>query len=237
MTELPVRIRFVRPVEPAPELARDITADRLIVRIQSGEREAMGGLYELYFRWVYAYLLMLVRDPHEAEDVAQDAFVRIYGAIPTYEHRGKPFRAWMFTVVRNLALNHIERQGRLSVEDPTAIGRRLEANGIDGDGDGFQTLGWITDSDLLLFIERLPISQRQVLLLRFMLDLPDSQIATILGRSAGEVRVLQHRALAFLRTRLSAIGRGPEPGSRAPMQRCRNKPPVARARRWALLGS
>jgi hypothetical protein len=87
-----------------------------------------------------------------------------------------------------------------------------------------------------MFVERLPLAQRQVLILKYMVDLPAKEIAHILGRSYVDVRMLEHRALRYLEARLKAVGRG------SGNQRSRPLPshglvqwmPVFRRRRGAL---
>jgi hypothetical protein len=96
-------------------------------------------------------------------------------------------------------------------------------------------LGWISDSDLTLFVERLPLVHRQVLLLRYMLDLPFAEIAGILDRTPEDVRKIQGRALAFLRQRLAAVGRAPRgPGRRTGHVARTRQAYVLRRRRYAL---
>jgi RNA polymerase sigma-70 factor (ECF subfamily) len=98
------------------------------------------------------------------------------------------------------------------------------------------TLGWITDRDLLLFVERLPEAQRQVLVLRYMLDLTTAEIAQVLGRTSADVRSLHHRGLTFLRARLAALGRAPEAGRGIKMRAWPRPAPVIRRRRFVLSG-
>jgi DNA-directed RNA polymerase specialized sigma24 family protein len=86
-----------------------------------------------------------------------------------------------------------------------------------------------------MFIERLPLAQRQVLLLRFMLDLSNDEIARVLDRSNDDVRLLQSRALRFLRDRLAAVGRTSTRPGRVPALRRFRQVPVLRSRRYALL--
>jgi DNA-directed RNA polymerase specialized sigma24 family protein len=101
--------------------------------------------------------------------------------------------------------------------------------------DAGRTLGWITDRELLMFVERLTLPQRQVLLLRYMLDLSTREIGEILGRSTDDVRMLDSRARRFLEERLAALGRAPS-GKRSRMQWRRQVrlAPVIRQRRFAL---
>jgi DNA-directed RNA polymerase specialized sigma24 family protein len=120
------------------------------------------------------------------------------------------------------------------VVEETELERHRERESERGPGD-LGALDWISDRDLVLFVERLPSAQRQVLMLRYMLDLDFAQIAQILDRSHSDVRMLHHRAVRFLEDRLTAIGRRPERGRRVPACRGRKQYGVLRSRRFALL--
>jgi RNA polymerase sigma-70 factor (ECF subfamily) len=205
---------------------------RLVTRFQAGDRDAFAAIYSRYFERVYGYLRVILRDVHEAEDSAQQAFMQVFEALPQYERRGGPFRAWLFTVVRNRAISRAQKLGRLDVTDPEEIDRRREADGDEIEGD-MQALSWISDQDLLLFIERLPLAQRQVLAMRYLMGMTAGEIAEVVGRTPGDVRKLQSRAVGFLRERLTAVGRPTRRRDRA-VERCRKQAPVLRMRRFAL---
>jgi RNA polymerase sigma-70 factor (ECF subfamily) len=227
------RLSFLERVEPARREARDAHSARLVVRFQSGDPDVFSELYLMHFPDVYAYLRLVLRDPHEAEDVAQETFLRAFRALPRYELRGRPFRGWLFTIVRNLALNRLEQSGRLETADPMELERRRDAELAVGSEDAVDALSWVSDSDLLLFVERLPLAQRQVLMLRYMLDLPYRDVAVVMGRSVEDVRALHKRAVAFIRQRLDALGR-PTRRSRQLMRGCVGQAVVLRGRRFAI---
>jgi RNA polymerase sigma-70 factor (ECF subfamily) len=226
---------FVERVARTSEQEEDIDTARLVTRIQAGHREGFADLYLRYFDRVYGYARMVLRDQHEAEDLTQQVFMRVLEALPRYERRKQPFRGWLFVIVRNHMLHHLRKYNRLDVVEPQALDRARERSGEGAELD-LSVLGWITDRDLMLFIERLSVPQRQVLLLRYMLDLPAAEIAEILGKTPEQVRKLQQRALDFLEARLSALGRTPRSGrARTPSMRRRRLNGVIRERRFALL--
>ena len=227
-------IAFCERIEPSLEHLEDLDTSRLVTRIQAGERDAFAALYTRYFDRVFGYLRVLLNDGHEAEDAAQQVFLNLLEKLSQYERRQQPFRAWLFVVVRNYALTQLRKSGRLVSEDPEDIDRRRdEATEAEPD---LHALDWISDRDLLLFVERLPLIQRQVLLLRYMLDLTDAQTAAILDRSREDVRAIQYRAVSFLRDRLIAVGRGPQQRkARERMLRCPNQAFVLRERRFSLI--
>jgi RNA polymerase sigma-70 factor (ECF subfamily) len=214
----------------APRDSEDAASDRLVARFQSGDRDAFGELYLRYFDRVYHYLRIVLRDAAQAEDSVQQVFLQALEALPRYEFRGRPFRAWLFVLVRHHALRQLSTQGRVQ---PVA---QLDDRPGDAEPHDAAALHWITDHDLVLLVERLPLPQRQVLLLRFMLDLPATQVASILGYTPENVRKLQARALAFLRERLAGLGREPRSGGRVRMYRQIRPAVVTRHRRFALRG-
>jgi RNA polymerase sigma-70 factor (ECF subfamily) len=227
------RLLFLERVAPTAEKQEDIDTARLVTRIQAGDREGYADLYLRYFDRVYGYLQVILRDRHDAEEVTQQVFVKVLEGLPSYQRRKQPFRAWLFVIVRNTALTELHKRQRLQLLEPEELDRQREAANGEEAGD-LSALGWITDRELMMFFERLPLAQRQVLVLRFMLDLPPNQIAEILGRSNEDVRSLQHRGLRFLEQRLSVLGRAPRQDRQSHWRRRTTWLGVVRERRFAL---
>jgi RNA polymerase sigma-70 factor (ECF subfamily) len=206
------RLVFMERLAPSSTELEDSDTARLVARIQAGDHDLFAQLYLRYFDRVYSYLRILMRDDHEAEDAAQQVFMRVMDGLPRYERRSQPFRAWLFVIVRNLAHRY--------------------ASSADAD---LGALDWINDREILMLIERLPLTQRQVLLLRFMLDLTHAETAAVLGRTPNEIRKAQGRALSFLRTRLTSLGRRTQRSGPAGFRRPLTQVRVLRQRRYALL--
>jgi RNA polymerase sigma-70 factor (ECF subfamily) len=229
-------IRGGAPDERDTEALRLEDADtaQLVERIKAGEQDLFTTVYARYFDRVYGYLRVMLRDSHEAEDLTQQVFVQVFEAIGGYQRRRQPFRAWLFAIVRNRAIDYLRKSKRLDVTDPADIDRRRDDHTDSGAEE--RIIGWISDDDLILFVERLPMAQRQVLTLRFMLGLTTTEIGDVLGREVSDVRVLQSRALRFLRDRLAAVGREPKAGRRSVgALRAGRQAWVLRRRRFALL--
>lgn len=227
------RISFVERLEPSTVQREDADTARLIARIQAGEQSLFDELYMRYFDRVYAYVRVTLHDPHEAEDVTQDVFVRVLEALPSYERRSVPFRAWLFRIVRNSAINRIRQRQRLCVESPETVAERGAVSMMPPP----DSLRWISDRDLLALIEELPLSQRQVIVLRYMMEFRSTEISQIIDRSPDAVRQLHQRAMHFLRRRIAK--REENDGSehsvqRESMTRLSRRAPVLRARRMAL---
>jgi RNA polymerase sigma-70 factor (ECF subfamily) len=223
---------FVERIEPAGLAAEDQDTLRLVMSFQGGDRSVFAILYTRYFDRVYSYLRIVCRDGHAAEDLTQQVFLAAFEAMPRYEIRRVPFRAWLFSIARRRAMTWLKERHRVDLRDPTdlvALDRQQETTTPE-------MLDWLSDHEVLLFVERLPLAQRQVLLLRYTLDLDHAATAAVLGTTTDNVRVLHHRALTFLRHRLSAVGRAPSASRHMPqrIRGCLRQAPVTRARRFAL---
>jgi RNA polymerase sigma-70 factor, ECF subfamily len=207
----------------------DVQSARLVARAQAGDKAALPELYEQHFDGVYAYLRVALRDEHEAEDAAQEVFVSAMRGLPGYEPRpGTPFRAWLFRIARNEAINRMRKLRRVEVEDPEQIGRRCAEALPTG------TLARVSDDELLGMLECLPAVQRQALALRYMLDLTTEEVATVLGRTPDAVRQLEYRARRSLHARLAPLRTKETRFVRSAMVMRMRPLPVLRARRFVL---
>ena len=228
------RLVFVERLEPAAEPARDADSKRLVIRYQGGEQSAFGELYMRYFNPVYTYAHVALSDHHEAEDVTQQVFIRALSALERYELRpGVPFRGWLFSIARNVVVTAITKRHGVILDTPDQLEALREGEADSGPSVN-EALGWLTDSEVAMFVERLPLAQRQVLTLRFMLDLTSEEVAQVLGRTHTSVRKLQSRALSTLSHRLAAIGRTSSRPGPVPVRR-RLKPLTVVVRRKFVL--
>lgn len=230
-------------VEPT-ELDRETT--RLILEVQAMIESGGDGhvardrfcrhLFASYGPPIFAYLKVVFDDDHEAEDATQEVMSRALIAAETYQAHRAPFRIWLFRVARNYAINHRRKHLRVEVTSPSVLDIRCERRQAERSART-PTLGdpeFPTDTQLFALVRRLPLEQRQVVALRFILDLSLKEAAGVLGCSENAVSQLQGRALAFMRARLA--GRRAQGGSRGrlPMGRRDRFSRVLSARRNAL---
>ena len=85
--------------------------EQLLLWTGQGARDAFARLYSLTRDGVYALALSLLHDAHEAQDIAQDTFVKVWESAPAYRPQGSPM-AWLLTVARNLARTRLRQGGR-----------------------------------------------------------------------------------------------------------------------------
>jgi len=169
-----------------------------IQRAQQGDREALGFLYARYADDIHRYVRSIVCDQHEAEDVTQQVFAKLIHVIGKYEERQVPFMAWMLRVARNMAIDHMRRQRMIPVEEVRTTD--------EGSGD---PAGGRPMSELQEALSRLPIDQREVLVLRHFAGLSPGEIAARTGRSEGSIHGLHHRGRRALRAELTSRGAAP----------------------------
>ena len=166
--------------------------DRLLTAVGAGDREALGELYGHTRGAVYAAALGVLGNHHEAQDVTQEAFVKIWEASPGYRSQGSPM-AWMLTITRNLALMALRREGRkeeLSPEEWEAIPAGEERETAED------------RMALRAALEALDSEERQVILLHAISGLKHREIAALLGRPLSTVLSKYQRGLKKLKKQL-----------------------------------
>ncbi len=155
-------------------------------------------LYRRYLAQVYSYAYYELGDHHEAEDVTERTFLAALTNLARFDERARPadgegastFRVWLFQIARNTVSNH--RRGRrrhpeaslaaaATLPDPTDI----EAGAATRED---AAAAWQA-------VARLPADRRRAIVLRFVEEMSTAEIAGILGKTEGAVRVLIHRAL------------------------------------------
>ena len=163
--------------------------DGLLLQVGRGDREAFARLYSLTRGAVYALALSLLHDGHEAQDVAQDAFVRVWECAPGYRPQGSPM-AWLLTITRNLALTRLRQGGRQTTLDEEAW------NAIPADAPDVEPEDRAVLQEALA---RLGAEERRVVLLHAA-GLKHREIARLLGQPLSTVLSKYHRGLKKLRS-------------------------------------
>jgi RNA polymerase sigma-70 factor, ECF subfamily len=173
------------------------TAEQSWVRqAQAGDIEAWSLLVETYQQPVFRLAYLLLGDPDDAEDVAQETFIRAYGALNRFR-ADLPLRPWLLRITTNLTHNWRRSASRymaalqrtLSPPEPTPP---TSPEGTD-------------DAELLWqAVRRLSIKDQQVLYMRFFLDCSEEEMAEVLNKARGTIKSRLHRALRRLKAVLPA---------------------------------
>jgi len=164
----------------------------LIIRAQQGDAEAVAQLYEAHAPAVYRYVYFRVRDRQAAEDLTADVFVRMVEALPHFEYRGVPFAAWLFRVAHDRVVDHHRRADRRRAEP---LPDTLMDGTADTEGAALETQ---SNAVLMGRLSELTDEQQAVLQLRFIEGYSLDQTASVLNKTQGAVKGLQHRALRQL---------------------------------------
>jgi RNA polymerase sigma-70 factor (ECF subfamily) len=181
----------------APTQATDLR--RLVGLAQDGDREALEALYLLHFDRIYSYLHLSVGNRHDAEDLTTQTFLKMLEAIGRFRWRSAPFSAWLFRIAHNLAMDHFRASKRWQPEEEVP-----EPDGAQGSSAEEEALQSMGRKSMLRLIEDLSNEQQQVLTLKFVFNFSNGEAATILGKTEGAVKSLQHRAVASLQKRISS---------------------------------
>ena len=186
-----------RPDEGGSRLAH-LDRDRRLVEAAQADPARFEALYRKYLAQVYSFAYYELRDHHEAEDATERTFLAALANLGRFEERARPadgagastFRVWLFQIARN-AIAQRRRSRRRHPEAPLEAAAQVadpfdvEAASVRRDEAGTAVAA----------LARLPGDRRRALILRFVDEMTTQEIAGVLGRSEGAVRVLIHRAL------------------------------------------
>jgi RNA polymerase sigma factor (sigma-70 family) len=176
--------------------SRPRTESDLIEAARRGDGAAYAELVRAHQEIAFRTAYLITRNAADAEDAAQDGFVKAYYALPRFR-RGAPLRPWLLQIVANEARNRRRSEGRRA-----ALTVRAAAQAPSGDAaqspEG-TAVAAEQHAHLLALLERLPEEQRLAVGLRYLLDLSEEETAAALGVRRGTVKSRLARALARLR--------------------------------------
>lgn len=165
----------------------------LVRRAQQRDRSAFAEIYERYHSTIYTHIYYRIGDASTAEDLAGDVFVRVVENIDSFVYRGRPLLTWLYTIARNVVIDHQRRAGlavMLPLDEPVKNGGEDVERAVE--------LAF-SRRRLAAALEHLTDEQRNVIILRFIEGRSLQEAAEIVGKSVGAVKALQHRALQNLR--------------------------------------
>ncbi|MEO6197702.1 MAG: sigma-70 family RNA polymerase sigma factor [Dehalococcoidia bacterium] len=180
-------------------------SDRQIVdAARTGDERALSELYLLYFPRVYRYILARTGNQYDAEDLAEEVFMKVLEAIDRFQWREAPFSAWLFRIAHNAVISKRRKE--------TSRGKSIQLTDIyatDADGPEILVESRLAVREVMAAAQKLPDAQRQVIALRFGAGLTVAETARAMGKGDGNVKVIQHKAIAKLREMMGQPKRQP----------------------------
>jgi RNA polymerase sigma-70 factor (ECF subfamily) len=171
-----------------------MVSPELLAACRRGDRRAFEELVRLTGRRVYSLAYRMVGDRQDAEDVAQDAYLRMYRGLAGFREEAR-FETWMYRIVANCAITHLRRRGR--------FGMVFSDEDLDVPVPDYAAQRAVDRDELERGLAALPEGQRIPLLLKDVYGLSVREIAEELDVGEGAVKVRLHRARKHLAASLS----------------------------------
>lgn len=169
----------------------------LVSRAKAQDTVALGRIYDLFVERIYRFVYVRVGRREDAEDVTEQVFVKVLKNIGNYEERGLPFEAWLFRIVRNLVTDYYRGRRKTFVPLDEAV------HVIDPKPKPEEAVSVkLQYEEVLEQIRKLPERYQEIIELKFIEELTNDEISHILKKPVDQIRVLQSRALAKLKTYL-----------------------------------
>ncbi|MFC1991122.1 RNA polymerase sigma factor [Chloroflexota bacterium] len=168
--------------------------ERLVIQAVNGNTDAFGDLYTIFVEKIYRYVFHHINSKTAAEDITGEVFLKAWRAISSCRGKENAFSPWLYRIAHNQMVDEIRKRQRrpaLELENVETI-RDSESN----------VEGYSEQQELLKVIDHLPPNQRQVIILKFIEGMDTREIAKIMGKSEGAIRVMQMRALSALKKEL-----------------------------------
>ncbi len=178
----------------------EVGDEELVALAQKGERQAFEVLVERYKQKAYRIAFDFTRDREEAKDLSQEAFLRAFTHLKSFDQRAS-FYTWFYRIVVNLCLDHHRRRRRISWE---RLDERSELAEASSSPDR-EAMAREISRRVGIAMESLPPKQRTVFLLKNHQGLSIREIAQVMRTAEGTVKVHLHRAVAALRQSLAEL--------------------------------
>ena len=172
----------------------------LLLRLKKKDPDAFAQIYDLYVKPIYRFIYFKVANEHDAEDLTSEVFLKTWQYITETEENILNLRALLYSLARNIVIDFYRQRAKREIINDEEVLLKIE------DTRQQQFLALLETKFEMRAIEGVLIKMkdeyREVLIMRFIDELSISEIATILDKSRGAVRILLHRALKIVRQSL-----------------------------------
>ena len=200
----PLHVADRRYTRPHP-VETDQADRELVQRVAAGDQQAVATLYERYATPAFSLALRVVGDRESAEEIVQEAFLRVWRHAPSFDPQRGRFASWLLSIIHNLAVNELRRRRSRPQVAPGAdemLGNLHEA------APGPEDLAWAAARRRTIreALVQLPQAQRQAIELAFFRGLTQMEIAETLGDPLGTVKTRIRLGMQKLNRLLAAQG-------------------------------
>lgn len=175
--------------------------EMLVYSAQEGDQDAFAKIYDHFIDQIYRYVYYRVQG-EDVEDIVEMVFLKVWENLKQYKPQQKSFSAWVFRIAHNLVVDHY-RAAKDKIHDelsPDLPDLDRQHHPIKITQDRFD------NAVLKKAMTKLKKQYHDIILYKFINELSNSEIAEILGKSEGSLRILQFRALKALRKELEELG-------------------------------
>lgn len=167
-----------------------------VARAKAGDKDAFGRIYSLFLEKIYRFIYYLISDTDKAYDITQDTFIRAWKALPRFERNRGSFSTFLYTIARNLVIDNQRKRVTFSLD--------LDFVGNVGYEENFEERVDTRERskkarEILATLDKF---DRELIVLRYFEDMSFSEIAKIVGKKEGAVRVRVFRILKGLKEQL-----------------------------------
>ncbi|OGY44907.1 MAG: hypothetical protein A2729_03955 [Candidatus Buchananbacteria bacterium RIFCSPHIGHO2_01_FULL_39_14] len=177
----------------------------LLLRLKRKDPEAFAKLYDLYVTPIYRFIYFKVPTRQDAEDLTSEVFLKIWQYVSETEDIIENLRALLYRSARNLVIDFYRRNANKEIISADQVSFILEDDRQQSLLSQVETKLEMKNIELIL--RQMKDEYREVIILRFIEELPISEMAKILDKSKGSVRVLLHRALKVAKSLLAKDGK------------------------------
>ncbi len=168
--------------------------EELVKKAQDGEADAFGLIYDVYLPKIYRFVFIKVSRKQDAEDLTHQVFLSAWQNIQNFQFQGFPFSSWLYRIARNAVIDHYR------TKKPEESIEFIAEEALPELSDFTKKIDLDFEISIVKkAILKLEEDQQNVIIMKFVNELSNKEIAGILEKSEGAVRVIQHRALKQLK--------------------------------------
>ena len=170
----------------------------IVKKAKSGDEKAFSYLYEYYISPIFRFIYFRVKSYEEAEDLTQAVFLKAWNGLPDYKQKKNLFGAWLYTIARNTIIDYWKKKKEWKISDlakDTIKDHREPIYDLIEEEEDFRAVKEA--------ISLLTEDQQEVIILKFIEDLSNKEIAKIMNKKQDAIRQLQSRAIKELRKYLN----------------------------------